>query len=103
MALTGWLVAQLTRSPTRTASPLARVFGPTDLTRRGGTIAFYLLAPDGTPYDVRAVEALASRAGISLQNRAASAIPATARWPTASRATTWRSASSAPRAPVSFE
>ncbi|MCU0250525.1 MAG: aminotransferase class V-fold PLP-dependent enzyme [Vicinamibacterales bacterium] len=67
MALTGWLVTQLTSLAHSDGSPLARVFGPTDLTRRGGTIAFYLGAPDGRPYDVRTVEALASRAGISLR------------------------------------
>jgi selenocysteine lyase/cysteine desulfurase len=67
MTLTGWLVEQLTSLAHADGSPLARVFGPTDLTRRGGTIAFYLVAPDGRPYDVRTVEALASRAGISLR------------------------------------
>jgi selenocysteine lyase/cysteine desulfurase len=67
MALTGWLVEQLASLAHADGSPLARVFGPTDLTRRGGTIAFYLVAPDGRPYDVRTAEALASRAGISLR------------------------------------
>ena len=67
MALAGWLVTQLTSLAHADGSPLARVFGPKDLTRRGGTIAFYLVAPDGRPYDVRAVEALASRARISLR------------------------------------
>jgi len=42
---------------------MARVFGPSDLARRGGTIAFYLLAPDGAPYDARAVQDHASRGG----------------------------------------
>ena len=37
------------------------------MTKRGGTIAFYLLAPDGMPYDVRALEAEAKRAHISLR------------------------------------
>ena len=36
MALTGWLVTQLTSLAHTDGSPLARVFGPTDLTRRGG-------------------------------------------------------------------
>ncbi len=67
MALTGWLVTQLTSLSHSDGSPLARVFGPTDLTRRGGTIAFHLVAPDSRPYDVGAVEARASRARLSLR------------------------------------
>jgi selenocysteine lyase/cysteine desulfurase len=67
MALTGWLVRQLTASTHSNGAPLARVFGPVDVTRRGGTIAFYLLAPDGMPHDVRTVEAAAKRARISLR------------------------------------
>ena len=46
---------------------LARVFGPADLTKRGGTIAFYLLAPDGAPYDVGSLQDDASRAGLSIR------------------------------------
>ena len=45
------------------------MFGPTDLTRRGGTIAFYLVAPDGRPYDVARSRQLASRAGNLLADR----------------------------------
>jgi selenocysteine lyase/cysteine desulfurase len=67
MALTGWLVGSLASLAHANGSPLARVFGPTGLERRGGTIAFYLLAPDGAPYDVRMVEAAASADGISLR------------------------------------
>lgn len=67
MALAGWLVGQLTSLSHSNGSPLAQVFGPTDMAHRGGTIAFYLLAPDGVPYDVRAVEQRASREGISLR------------------------------------
>jgi selenocysteine lyase/cysteine desulfurase len=67
MALTGWLVGQLTALTHLNGARLAQVFGPTDLAERGGTIAFYLLAPDGMPYDVRALEIEAGRAGISLR------------------------------------
>ena len=67
MALTGWLISRLTSATHSNGAPLARVFGPTDLAGRGGTIAFYLLAPDGTPFDVRAVEEQASGARISLR------------------------------------
>jgi len=67
MALTGWIVKRLTALTHSNGARLARVFGPTDLAQRGGTIAFYLLDPDGAPYDVRALEAEAGRAGISLR------------------------------------
>ncbi|HNV03808.1 MAG TPA: aminotransferase class V-fold PLP-dependent enzyme [Vicinamibacterales bacterium] len=67
MALTGWLVDRLAALAHTSGARLARVFGPTELARRGGTIAFYLLAPDGMPYDVRALEAAAGRSGISLR------------------------------------
>jgi selenocysteine lyase/cysteine desulfurase len=67
MALAAWLIERLTSLTHSNGARLVRVFGPTDLAQRGGTIAFYLLAPDGTPYDVRAVEAEASRARISLR------------------------------------
>ena len=67
MTLTSWLLTQLASLAHANGSPLARVFGPTGVTRRGGTIAFHLVAPDGRPYDVRTVEAFASRAGISLR------------------------------------
>ena len=67
MVLTGWVLAQLSALAHSDGAPVARVFGPTDLTKRGGTIAFYLLAPDGTPYDVRAIQEDASRAGLSIR------------------------------------
>ncbi len=67
MALTGWLLARLTSAAHSNGAPLARVFGPTDVTARGATIALHLLAPDGAPYDVPAVEQQASSAHISLR------------------------------------
>ena len=67
MALTGWVLARLTAMRHSDGSPMARVFGPADLTQRGGTIAFYLLAPDGAPYDVGVIQGDASRAGLSVR------------------------------------
>ena len=67
MALTGWLLDQLSALKHSNGSAMARVFGPSDLARRGGTIAFYLLAPDGPPYDVRTIQGDASRAGLSIR------------------------------------
>jgi molybdenum cofactor sulfurtransferase len=67
MALTGWLIRQMTALVHGNGAPVARIFGPLDTTRRGGTVAFYLLGPDGMPYDVRDVERLAIDARISLR------------------------------------
>jgi selenocysteine lyase/cysteine desulfurase len=67
MALTGWVLGRLNALTHADGSPMARVFGPADLTKRGGTIAFYLLAPDGMPYDVRTIQGDASRAGLSIR------------------------------------
>ena len=67
MALTGWLLARLASATHSNGAPLARVFGPAGLTRRGATVAFHLMAPDGTPYDVRAIEDRANAARISLR------------------------------------
>ena len=49
-------------------SPLVRVFGPTTLERRGGTIAFNLYDSDHHYIDYRLVEPLANEAGISLRS-----------------------------------
>jgi molybdenum cofactor sulfurtransferase len=68
MALTGWLLARLTSAAHTNGAPMAQVFGPVGLDRRGGTIAFHLLAPDGTPYDVGAIEDRANAALISLRS-----------------------------------
>jgi molybdenum cofactor sulfurtransferase len=67
MALTAWLMGQLTAATHTNGRPLARVFGPSDLSSRGGTIAFYLVAPNGMPYDVREVERQAAARNISVR------------------------------------
>jgi molybdenum cofactor sulfurtransferase len=48
-------------------APLARVYGPCSLERRGGTVAFNLLDPAGELVDFRAVEERANQAGISIR------------------------------------
>ncbi len=65
--LSCWLLAEMVAATHSDGSPLVRIFGPTDTDGRGATIAFYLLAPDGTPYDVNAMELLAGRQLISLR------------------------------------
>jgi molybdenum cofactor sulfurtransferase len=67
MALTSWLIARMTSLAHGNGASVARIFGPTDTTRRGATIAFYLQGPDGMPYDVRGIEQLAIRRRISIR------------------------------------
>jgi selenocysteine lyase/cysteine desulfurase len=67
VALTGWLLREMNGLAHSNGAPLVRVFGPTDMESRGGTIAFYLLAPDGAVYDVHRMEELAGRERISLR------------------------------------
>ncbi len=66
-ALTGWLLGAMTAARHGNGAPLVRIFGPTTLAQRGGTIAFYLCDPSGEPFDVRRVETLAGAANISLR------------------------------------
>lgn len=65
--LTGWALRELGALRHGNGTPLVRVFGPGDLDRRGGTIAFTFLAPNGVPHDFRGVEALAAERLISLR------------------------------------
>ena len=67
VALTSWLLAQMERLTHSNGEPMVRVFGPKDMECRGGTVAFYLLAPDGSVYDVHKMEELAGRECISLR------------------------------------
>jgi selenocysteine lyase/cysteine desulfurase len=67
MSLAGWILKCLGSLTHSNGAPLARVFGPGGLENRGATIAFYLLAPDGAPYDVRVLEKRAWAAGLSLR------------------------------------
>ncbi len=67
MALTAWLIEQLTSLAHGNGAPVARIFGPTDMTQRGATVAFYLQGPDGMPYDVKGIEQLAIRRCISIR------------------------------------
>jgi selenocysteine lyase/cysteine desulfurase len=66
-ALTGWLLDALARLEHANGRPLARVYGPPGLDRRGGTVAFNLLDPDGEVVDERLVAREAGDAGISLR------------------------------------
>jgi selenocysteine lyase/cysteine desulfurase len=65
--LTGWLLEELGRLRHTNGRPLVRLYGPSGLDGRGGTVAFNLLDPDGVIVDERLVAVEASGAGISLR------------------------------------
>ncbi|HSZ40358.1 MAG TPA: aminotransferase class V-fold PLP-dependent enzyme [Trebonia sp.] len=65
--LTGWLLENLSRLRHANGAPLVRCYGPTTVSRRGGTVAFNFLDPAGHVVDERAVSRDASAAGISLR------------------------------------
>ncbi|HEU5107818.1 MAG TPA: aminotransferase class V-fold PLP-dependent enzyme [Micromonosporaceae bacterium] len=65
--LTGWLLSRMTDLRHSNGRPMVRVYGPTDLRRRGGNVAFNLLDPDGAVVDERLVAAEASASGLSLR------------------------------------
>ena len=67
LCLTGWLLDQFAALRHADGAPLVRLFGPQTLDRRGGTLAFYLLDPQGEPFDVRRVETMAGERRISLR------------------------------------
>ena len=67
MALTSWLLEQMTTLAHSNGAPLVHIFGPTQPDARGGTIAFSLRDPAGEDFDFRRVEAAAAERLISLR------------------------------------
>ncbi len=67
MGLTAELMERLQDARHSNGAPLVRVYGPQSLERRGGTVAFNLLDPDGELVDFRVVEESANEAGISIR------------------------------------
>jgi len=67
MALTGWLLAEMTSLTHSNGAPMVRVFGPVSTEDRGATIAFYLLDPYGRGLRCAACRALAGERGISVR------------------------------------
>ncbi len=65
--LADWLLKQLLSLHHSNGLPLIRIYGPTDMNMRGGTIAFNFYDPQEKLIDYRQVEALANRANISLR------------------------------------
>lgn len=67
VALTSWLLGEMTSLRHSSGAPMVRVFGPTNMECRGATVAFYLLDPEGAVFDVHLLEDLAGRELISLR------------------------------------
>ncbi|EGS18474.1 uncharacterized protein CTHT_0050760 [Thermochaetoides thermophila DSM 1495] len=65
--LTGWFLTRLLSLRHSNGMPMARVYGPTDMTMRGGTVAFNLIDISGRLVDERLVEMEATVAKISLR------------------------------------
>jgi molybdenum cofactor sulfurtransferase len=66
-SLGGWLLEQMQRVEHADGSPAIRVYGPATWDRRGGTIAFNFLHPDGRVVDERFVDRVAAAHNISLR------------------------------------
>jgi molybdenum cofactor sulfurtransferase len=62
-----WLLEALQRLRHSDGSPAARIYGPTTWDRRGGTIAFNFLHPDGRVVDERFVDRIAAAHNISVR------------------------------------
>jgi molybdenum cofactor sulfurtransferase len=65
--LGSWLLQQLLELRHSSGSPATRVYGPTTWERRGGTISFNFLHPDGRTVDERFVDVVAAEHGISVR------------------------------------
>jgi molybdenum cofactor sulfurtransferase len=66
-ALGSWLLEALQRLRHADSRPAVRIYGPTTWDRRGATIAFNFLAPDGRVVDERFVDAVAAAHDISVR------------------------------------
>lgn len=65
--LTGWLLEQLTALRHANGAPLVRVYGPTTMAQRGGTVTMNFFDPERHFFDHRLVEQRANQARISLR------------------------------------
>jgi selenocysteine lyase/cysteine desulfurase len=65
--LTGWLLDNMLALCHSNGKPLVRIYGPTDLRRRGGTVTINLYDPDERMIDYRRVEELVNEVNISLR------------------------------------
>jgi molybdenum cofactor sulfurtransferase len=67
MCLTGWWLDTLQSMRHHNGMPLVQIYGPRTTTRRGGTIAFNFLTPDGRIVDERLIDRRAALARLSLR------------------------------------
>jgi molybdenum cofactor sulfurtransferase len=65
--LTGWLLDELLALRHSNGRAMVRIYGPTTMEARGGTVTFNLYDPQGHLLEYRRVEELASEEGISLR------------------------------------
>ncbi|MCC6804980.1 MAG: aminotransferase class V-fold PLP-dependent enzyme [Anaerolineae bacterium] len=68
IALTGWLLDQLTALRHSSGAALLRVYGPVTTEARGGTISLNFYDPNGVIIDYRRLEQLANERNISLRS-----------------------------------
>ncbi len=66
-ALTGWLLDEMSVLRHSNGAPAVKIYGPLDVTARGGTISFNFYRADGTPIPHDAVEQAANQHRISLR------------------------------------
>lgn len=66
-ALTGWLLEHLTALRHGNGQPVVTLYGPTEMTQRGGTIAMNFYDAHGKIFDFRQIEQLANVHNISLR------------------------------------
>jgi selenocysteine lyase/cysteine desulfurase len=65
--LTGWLLQNLQQMKHSTGRSLARIFGPTNMEGRGGTVTFHFFDKDGEIIDHHFIESEAAKRNISLR------------------------------------
>ena len=65
--LTDWLITQLLAVKHANGRPMVRLYGPTNMNQRGGTVTMNFYDPNGHLIDYRRIEELAGEAGISLR------------------------------------
>jgi molybdenum cofactor sulfurtransferase len=66
-SLTGWLLDELHKLRHSNGNPIVQLYGPTVNDRRGGTLSFNILDPNGTEVDSKAIEQRANAQNISLR------------------------------------
>jgi len=67
MCLTSWLLENLIGLRHSSGAPVVRVYGPTNMEARGGTLTIHFYDPKEVLIDHRRIDDLASRVGISLR------------------------------------